>query len=217
MDTGFITLHRKITDNPIWKNSQLSHLFLTLLLWANHEEKKTLFNGKIEVIGRGQLITGRFALEEVTGIPAGSVWKYLQTLKNLEIISIKSTNKFSLITIVKYSDYQDIEGVYGSKGSNRVAPKEQQRSTNNHVNNVNKESGAEAPTLAQEFFTDKVKQKEMFNWLVSTGCSEEVARTELWEFIKYWQEPNAKGKQRWQGQKFFDIKRRIGTWMRNVK
>ena len=68
MDTGFITLHRKITDNPIWKNSQLSHLFLTLLLLANHEEKKTLFNGKIEVIGRGQLITGRYSLAGLTGI-----------------------------------------------------------------------------------------------------------------------------------------------------
>lgn len=213
MDTGFITLHRKITENPIWENSQLMHLFLTLLLWANHEEKKTLFNGKVEIIGRGQLITGRFKLAEATGIPAGSIPRYLDTLRKLEIINTKSNNKFTLITIIKYSEYQTKKEKVNTKPNNQRTPSEHPVNTNNNVT-MKQES---VPTQASEFFTSKEKQAELFKWLVSTGVAEELARTELWEFIKYWKETSAKGKERWQGQKFFDVKRRVGTWFKNIK
>lgn len=36
-------------------------------------------------------------------------------------------------------------------------------------------------------------------------------------FIDYWTEADAKGKMRYQDQKFFDIGRRIGTWVKNSK
>jgi hypothetical protein len=35
------------------------------------------------------------------------------------------------------------------------------------------------------------------------------------KFYSYWMEPNAKGKPRWECEKFFDINRRIKTWMAN--
>ena len=35
------------------------------------------------------------------------------------------------------------------------------------------------------------------------------------KFHDYWTEKNAKGKERWQSEKFFDISRRISTWMAN--
>jgi hypothetical protein len=36
-------------------------------------------------------------------------------------------------------------------------------------------------------------------------------------FIDYWTEANDKGKMRFQDQKFFDVARRIGTWVKNAK
>ena len=35
------------------------------------------------------------------------------------------------------------------------------------------------------------------------------------EFIDYWTEPSKSGKLRYEAQKFFDIKRRVNTWMQN--
>ena len=35
------------------------------------------------------------------------------------------------------------------------------------------------------------------------------------EFIDYWTEPSKSGKLRYQAQKFFDIKRRVNTWLQN--
>lgn len=79
------------------------------------------------------------------------------------------------------------------------------------------ETSSTSPT--KDFFTDKDKQKEMFNWLLSTGIDEQLARTELWDFINYWKEPSLKlkNKERWELEKFFDIKRRIGSWLKNKK
>ena len=36
-------------------------------------------------------------------------------------------------------------------------------------------------------------------------------------FLDYWSEADAKGKMRYQDQKFFDITRRVGTWIKNSK
>ena len=35
------------------------------------------------------------------------------------------------------------------------------------------------------------------------------------EFIDYWCEPNKNGKLRYELEKFFDVKRRVNTWIKN--
>jgi hypothetical protein len=39
---------------------------------------------------------------------------------------------------------------------------------------------------------------------------------EYTNFYSYWSEKNNKGKERWQVEKFFDISRRINTWLTNA-
>jgi hypothetical protein len=34
-------------------------------------------------------------------------------------------------------------------------------------------------------------------------------------FVSYWMEADKKGKPRWESEKFFDISRRVKTWMQN--
>lgn len=139
MDNGWISLHRKIRDNPIWKNSQLVHIFVELLLLANHEQTKFLWNGKEETLKRGQLITGRLALAQNTGIPTSSIRNYLSLLQKLGILDIKPNNKFSLITIIKYSDYQDRRQKVDSTLDNKRTTRGQQEDTYNKDNKDNNE------------------------------------------------------------------------------
>jgi hypothetical protein len=48
-------------------------------------------------------------------------------------------------------------------------------------------------------------------------CYREELGSEFDSFMNYWTEPNPKnGKLRWEMEKFFDIKRRIATWMNNA-
>lgn len=136
MLNGFITLHRKVLDNPIWKNPNLSHLLITLILLANHEEKKILFNGQNITIKRGEVVTGRNQLSDKTGINPNSLKDYLKILKNLEIITIKSTNKFSIVSLVKYNQYQlTALPQITSKTTNQTPTRHQPDTTNNNYKN----------------------------------------------------------------------------------
>jgi hypothetical protein len=135
MDNGFISLHRKIEDNPIFQDSELFHLFICLLLDANHEKKRLLQNGQEIWIERGQVKTGQHLLALKTSIPRGNVWRKLQTLQNLGIVSIVPSSKFSIITIVKYEDYQNVWNKSSSRLSSKRVASEYQVSTNNNDNN----------------------------------------------------------------------------------
>lgn len=135
MENGFITIHRKLLENPIAKHPQLLSLFIHLLLMASHKETLFLWNKKEEQLRRGQLITGRYSLAEQTGLNPNTIKDYLRILKNLKIITIKSTNKFSVITIVKYSDYQDRKEKNTTKSTNQTPARHQPDTTFNNVNN----------------------------------------------------------------------------------
>ena len=49
MSYGWISIHRKIQDNLIWNDKPFNRgaAWVDLLLLANHEDKKVLFNGSI--------------------------------------------------------------------------------------------------------------------------------------------------------------------------
>lgn len=76
----------------------------------------------------------------------------------------------------------------------------------------------EVPPDAREFFTSTEKQTLAANLLAEKGLDLEMAKNEIKKFVKYWTEPSASGKkQRWEDQKFFDLKRRLATWFNNAK
>jgi hypothetical protein len=58
----------------------------------------------------------------------------------------------------------------------------------------------------------KVEFSEMLNPHIPLFANNE----ELVKFYNYWTEKNAKGKERWESEKFFDITRRIATWLGNA-
>jgi hypothetical protein len=106
---GWIKLYRKIMDNPIFKDSEAYHLFSYLLLKANHKPNKFLFNKNEILVERGQLITGREQISRDTGISQWKVRSRLKLLENLHMITIKTTSKFSIITVCNYNRYQEVK------------------------------------------------------------------------------------------------------------
>ena len=102
---GWIKIHRKLHEWEWYKDSKMVHLFLHLLMSANHEEKS--YQGfKIK---RGQLVTGRKMLSAKTGISEQSIRTCLSKLKSTSEITIKTTNKNSIITLLNYDLYQERE------------------------------------------------------------------------------------------------------------
>ncbi|MGA2464663.1 MAG: hypothetical protein ABSH06_09970 [Thermodesulfobacteriota bacterium] len=103
---GWVKLYRKVLANPIFRDSETVHLFIYLLLKANREPKRFLFNKREILVERGQLITGMKKIGGQTGISQSKVRERLELLQNIGIITRKTTNKYSIITICNYEHYQ---------------------------------------------------------------------------------------------------------------
>lgn len=104
---GFVSIHRQFMDSRLYKDSQAVHLWVHLILKANHEEAVVNTDVGEITVGRGQMITGRPTLVSETFIPDNKVKSLLRSFEAKGMITITSMQKkFSLITIVKYDDFQ---------------------------------------------------------------------------------------------------------------
>lgn len=91
-----------MTEWGWYKKPKTAHLFIHLLLKANHSEK--IWQG--EVVKKGQLVTGRKALSVQTGLSEQEIRTGLTHLESTSEITIRATKKYSVITITKWDDYQ---------------------------------------------------------------------------------------------------------------
>lgn len=136
---GWIKLHRKLINWEWYQDSNMVHLFIHLLLSANHKPGK--WRGIS--IERGQLITGRNKLSEQTGISQQSIRTCLDKLKATSELTSKPTNKYTIITICNYDDYQikdtDINQQINQQLTNNQPATNQQLTTNKNNNNKKKE------------------------------------------------------------------------------
>ncbi|MDX7501409.1 DNA replication protein [Citrobacter freundii] len=103
---GFALLHRKIMDVPFYKDPEAAHLWIHLLLRANHEQTVVSTDVGNVTCERGEFITGRNALASETGLSADRVKALLRKFQNLGMITTKSNNRFTVLRVVKYDEYQ---------------------------------------------------------------------------------------------------------------
>lgn len=146
---GFISLHRKLKDNPVWQDPNYLKLWVYCLFEASHRDREQLIGNEIVPLKRGQFVTGRNSLADEMNLGVkpkqrlnDRTWfRYLKNLETWGMLTIKSTNKYSVVTIDNYDTYQDNfnKKVQDSDQqlSNKSPATDQQLSTNNNVNNYN--------------------------------------------------------------------------------
>ena len=101
-NNGWIKLHRKILDWEWYQNANTRLLFLHLLLAANWEDTRQ----KGVLVKRGEVLTTVKELSTINQQSIQQTRSALEHLKSTNEITIKSTSKFSIITIVNYNLYQ---------------------------------------------------------------------------------------------------------------
>ena len=109
MDKGWIKLSRNITDHWLWKDRPFSRgqAWIDLILSANHEEKKVLFDGKLIVIRRGQQVTSIRKLSDRWGWNKRTTKRFLSMLETDGMLSMECTTRCTTLTIVNYGKYQN--------------------------------------------------------------------------------------------------------------
>ena len=113
---GWIKLHRCLLDDAVCQKSAYFRLWVVLLLRAAHKEHEFIFNNQIHTLYPGQLITGRKKLSQQTGIPGTTIVRILKCFENGQRIKVKTTTKYSLITIINWEKYQSEASSLHSSG-----------------------------------------------------------------------------------------------------
>jgi DNA-binding transcriptional regulator YhcF (GntR family) len=133
---GWIKLYRKLLDNGISQKPEYGWLWINLLLLANHEDGHSfIWNGKRHFLKKGQLLTGRVALAEQTGINQNKVYRILKYLENEQQIEQQKTTKYTIITILNWDKYQQVEQQTEQQVNNKRTTTEQQVNTFKNVKN----------------------------------------------------------------------------------
>lgn len=100
---GWLKLHRCFLGWEWYRDTNTKVIFLHLLLLANHGESRY----KGFTLHSGQLITSFAEISEATGLTVRQVRTAINHLKTTREVTIKTTNKFSVITLENWAFYQN--------------------------------------------------------------------------------------------------------------
>ena len=128
MKQGFIKIDRQILE---WRYHDCYYAFtiwMHILLLANWTDG--YFKGN--PIKRGELVTSINNLMLVTGIKSdNTIRKWLKVFESEDMISLKSTNKYTHINIVNYDKFQDVGETLAELNAQQTAYQSAQRSADN--------------------------------------------------------------------------------------
>ena len=164
--SGWIKLHRKITDSAVFDNEKILKVFIYCLTSASHKDHDQLVGNQIVHLKPGQFIFGRKAWSERLKIKERTLYDYMKTLESLQIININSNNKFSVVTVVNWGVYQLQDESNQQQTNNKPTTNQQQTNTNKNVKNEknekNKDIVAYLNQKADKEFKHTTKKTQSF-------------------------------------------------------
>ena len=187
---------------------------------------------KIDEDGWGWVLGGKpINLEEIQHIPRRSTQRYLAILKKEGYIEIIRTMRGIIIKVAKakkrfqgapkmahHNDEPEMAHQDTKNGASQTKSGASNKtvSVDRTVDSINT-IGATPSETAKNFYSKGWVFDEVVDQLLKAGMPRPIIENQLAAFVSYWTEPNASGKkQRWQLEKTFDVKRRLGTWLRNT-
>ena len=195
MDKGWISIHRKIINNPILKMNKSYSKFeawIWLLLRATYSDQKVVLGADIYKLKSGEILTSQKKLCKQFKWGNSRLRTFLQLLEKDVMIKVKTNSKLTMITILNYNKLQ----------KNQIATKSQSNYNQIHINKDNKTN----KDISQRESDFRLKASELIR---GDGVD---------EFLNYWTESNISGKKmRFEMQQTFDVNRRFTTWINNSK
>ncbi|CAC5629866.1 Phage protein [Staphylococcus aureus] len=169
--TGWISIDRSIQNHWLFKEKRTFSKFeawIYLLMEANHSKAKVPIGNQIVTVERGQRLTSILTLSDFFNWSRFKVKTFLDLLESDGMLEVKTTSKYTLITIVNYDFYQSEQG--RNQHQNDIKPtskqhqsninptsKQHQTNTNNNDNKDNNEKNVnneKKKAAAFDFFQD---------------------------------------------------------------
>jgi len=190
MTQGYVKIHRQLLESSFHNKPNYFCLWITLLLMANHAETKFLWNGKEQTLKPGQILTGRLALSEQTGIPETTIDRLIGVMVRVGQIGQQKTTKYRIITVLKWNDYQILDNKRTTNG--------QQTDTYKNDKNEKKDIYIADESAKDKKLEDKNPIGSLKDLYKGFGLPPKVRSVSRWQdeasnCVKYF--PDSKGKE----------------------
>ncbi|ATN47604.1 DnaD domain-containing protein [Staphylococcus aureus] len=158
--TGWISIDRSIQNHWLFKEKRTFSKFeawIYLLMEANHSKAKVPIGNQIVTVERGQRLTSILTLSDLFNWSRFKVKTFLDLLESDGMLEVKTTSKYTLITIVNYDFYQSEQGRNQHQNDIKPTSKQHQTNTNNNDNKDNNEKNVnneKKKAAAFDFFQD---------------------------------------------------------------
>jgi hypothetical protein len=108
MHRGYYKMWRRAEESLVFehKDPYLWKLWSYCLFRASYVSREVAFGSDVVNMEPGQFITSRKSLSEKLHLSEQSIRTLLKILENSKNLTIKSTNRYSLITIINWDVYQ---------------------------------------------------------------------------------------------------------------
>jgi len=220
----FIQIHRQMLEWEWYDDINTKVLFIHLLIKANWSDKQWRWID----IKRWELLTGRIVLAEETWLTQQQIRTSLDKLKLTNEITIKPTNKYSIIKLTNYNSYQWDNQQTTEQVTNNQPTSNQQVTTTNNINKNNKINNildtdiVITPKVVTKNLQELIKDTFDTNFINDLNNKYNLAQEDFKEqcnlFYNHWSEKNPNWKkEKWQMEKTFDPKLRFYKWLSNNK
>ena len=165
-------------DSFVWTNPYMYKLWSLCLMKAAHEKRKFLFNGKEVWLNSGEFVTGRDALtfemnkgaKREHQVNSTSVWRWIKLFEKEGMLDIKSTTKYSVISISNWGAYQSDEQQVDIKWTSSEQQVDTNKNEKNYKNekNIDNNNGEYPAELIQTLygkFPSGILQSAISEWL----------------------------------------------------
>lgn len=202
MAEGWISIHRKIFECPLFQNEPYTKMqaWIYLIAQANHTPDYIYIGYEKTLIERGQFHTSIEKLAAAWRWNRKTVMRFLDVLENEKMCLQKRTASGTTLTIVNYDLYQD-SGT--TKRTSKRTPKGTSDGTTdgtqtimiNNVNNDNKREGTRfiPPTLeeVEAYIKEKhftINATKFVNHYTANGWIRGKTKMKDWKAaVRYWQ------------------------------
>lgn len=217
IEDGYVKISRRVFGSKTFSSLNAIQKLVTfyLILMANHQDNKWWDNHEKKFIDikRGSFITSVEQIRKKINdrlVTPKKIRLILSTLKKMKFLAIKTTNKYTLVTILKYNLYQNGSNYEGKqKGKVRASKgqgKGKVRATNNNGNKVNNDNNEKEK---KKYMDVVLLTKEEYKKLIDK-FGEDIAKDKIEELSLY---IKSRGKEK----KYKDHYATILSWDRKNK
>lgn len=185
MSDGWVSIHRKIENNPLWLSEKFTRAqaWLDLIIFANYEDGYFYVRGSRVDVKRGQIGWSQVTMAKRWQWHRGKVAGFLKMLENEhQIVQHKSTLT-TVLTIINYDRFQH-QNVQ-QPVQQPVQQSDSRTYTNNKNNKNNKKNKSNFLHSVQDSYTDDSyeRKNKVEKKIIKSIDKNKTIEDQAWDYV----------------------------------